>query len=139
MKIKIYKQIMSAPQEMNREQCEEYGINISIWATAHLPLPNINFNLLPIDCCWVRGGVGEQLPRYWYWSRICIPMLAVKGNQFVLLDLQSQERRMKTGIERGMDKWDGKWTQRWRRTLLIVSCLNYCFANNSKQFITIGI
>ena len=31
-----------------------------------------------------------------------------KGNQFVLLDLQSQERRMKTGIERGMDKWDRK-------------------------------
>ena len=35
-------------------------------------------------------------------------MLGVKANQFVLLDLQSQERRMKTGIERGMDKWDGK-------------------------------
>ena len=34
-------------------------INISIWATAHLPLPqpNINLNLLSIDCCWVGGGV----------------------------------------------------------------------------------
>ena len=31
-------------------------INISIWATAT--------KLLSIDCCWVRGGVGGQLPRY---------------------------------------------------------------------------
>ena len=47
-------------------------INISIWETAHLPLPkpNINLNLLSIDCCWIRGGVGGQLPRYWYWSNI---------------------------------------------------------------------
>ena len=46
------------------------GINISIWATAHLPLPqpNINPKLLSIDCCRVRGGVGGLLPRYWYWS-----------------------------------------------------------------------
>ena len=22
-----------------------------------------------IDCRWVRGGVGRQLPRYWYWSQ----------------------------------------------------------------------
>ena len=43
-----------------------YWINISIWATVHqpLPLPNINLNLLSIDCCWVRGGVVGQLPRY---------------------------------------------------------------------------
>ena len=49
-------------------------INISIWATGHLPLPwpNINLKLLSIDCCWVRGGVGEQLPRYWYWSEVTI-------------------------------------------------------------------
>ena len=42
------------------------NINISIWATAHLPLPkpNIDPNLISIDCCWVRGGVGGQLPRY---------------------------------------------------------------------------
>ena len=47
-------------------------INISIWETAHLPLPkpNINLNLLSIDCCWIRGGVGGQLPKYWYWSNI---------------------------------------------------------------------
>ena len=47
-------------------------INISIWETAHLPLPkpNINLNLLSIDCCWIRGGVDGQLPRYWYWSNI---------------------------------------------------------------------
>ena len=49
-------------------------IQISIWATGHLPLPwpNINLKLLSIDCCWVRGGVGEQLPRYWYWSEVTI-------------------------------------------------------------------
>ena len=37
------------------------GIKISIWATTHLPLPwpNIHPNLLSIDCCWVRGGVGD--------------------------------------------------------------------------------
>ena len=22
------------------------------------------------DCCWVRGGVSGQFPRYWYWSEI---------------------------------------------------------------------
>ena len=45
---------------------EKKRINISIWATAHLPLPkpNINSNLLSIDCCWVTGGVGGQLLRY---------------------------------------------------------------------------
>ena len=26
--------------------------------------PNINPNLLSIDCFWVREGVGGQLPRY---------------------------------------------------------------------------
>ena len=36
-----------------QEVIEKLGISISIWATAHLPLPqpNINFNLLSIDCC----------------------------------------------------------------------------------------
>ena len=29
-----------------------------------------------IDCCWVRGGVGGQLPRYWYWSE---PLLSQKS------------------------------------------------------------
>ena len=50
------------------------GINISIWATAHLPLPqpNINPKLLSIDCCWFRGEVGGLLPRYWYWSLMSI-------------------------------------------------------------------
>ena len=27
------------------------------------PLTNIYLNLLSIDCCWVKGGVGGQLPR----------------------------------------------------------------------------
>ena len=46
-------------------------INISIWATAHLPLPkpNIHPKLLSIDCCWVRGGEGGQLTGYWNWSK----------------------------------------------------------------------
>ena len=26
-----------------------------------LPLPNINPNLLSVDCRWVKGGVGTQL------------------------------------------------------------------------------
>ena len=38
-----------------------FWINISIWATAQLPLPEPNINL---NCCWVRGGVGGQLLRY---------------------------------------------------------------------------
>ena len=32
------------------------------------PNPNINPKLLSIDCYWVNGGVGGQLPRYWCWS-----------------------------------------------------------------------
>ena len=36
------------------------------------PQPNINPKFLSIDCCWVRGGVGGQLPRYWYWSQIIL-------------------------------------------------------------------
>ena len=60
---------------------EGSGVDISIWATAHLPLPlpNINLNLLSIDCCWVRGGVGGQLPRYWYWSRFCTRTVSCCG------------------------------------------------------------
>lgn len=38
----------------------------SIGETAHLPLPlpNINPNLLSVNCCWIRGWVGAQLLRY---------------------------------------------------------------------------
>ena len=81
--------------------------NISICATAHLPLPNptcynklisfkrrtlhvpnlmqmsennrffsfaldlahVKFDVWNGPYCWVRGGVGAQLPRYWYWCR----------------------------------------------------------------------
>ena len=34
-------------------------INVSIWATAALPLPktNINLNLLSVECCWVGEGL----------------------------------------------------------------------------------
>lgn len=32
-----------------------YRINVGIWSTAHLLLPQ------PVRCCWVRGGVGAQL------------------------------------------------------------------------------
>ena len=32
--------------------------NVSIWATAHPLLPNVNPNLLSVDCCRVKGGVG---------------------------------------------------------------------------------
>ena len=30
-------------------------------------LPNINPDLISVDCCWARGGVGAQLHRYWHW------------------------------------------------------------------------
>ena len=47
-----------------------YTIPGSISVSGQLPTyPNINPNLLSIDCCWVRGGVGGQFPRYWYWSQ----------------------------------------------------------------------
>ena len=38
----------------------KWWIAVSIWTTAHLPLPkpNVNPNLLSADCCGVRGGVG---------------------------------------------------------------------------------
>ena len=40
-----------------------------IWATMYLPLPwpNINLQLLSVDCCWVWGGVVEQSLTYWCW------------------------------------------------------------------------
>ena len=61
-----------------------FWIYISIWATAHLPLPqpNINPNLLSIDCCWVRGGVGGHLPRYWYWSNFFSQQRVLLFNAF---------------------------------------------------------
>ena len=40
---------------------------------------------------------------------------------------------MKREIQRALDKWTGRRTERWRRTRLIVSCLNFCFPYNSKQ------
>ena len=41
---------------------ENCRIIVSIWETAHLPLPSsINTNALSVDCCWVRGRVGAQL------------------------------------------------------------------------------
>ena len=36
----------------------------------HVPtlhLTQLNSNLLPVDCCWVRGGVSTQLLRSWHW------------------------------------------------------------------------
>ena len=37
------------------------------------PSPNpTSYNKLVSYCyCWVRGGVGAQLPRYWHWSEYC--------------------------------------------------------------------
>ena len=46
------------------------------WGSAKEPLvtypsPNPTLTLQSsIDCCWVRGGVGWQLFRYWYWSQL---------------------------------------------------------------------
>ena len=36
-----------------------------------------NINLLSIDYCWVRGGVGGQLPRYLYWPEKSISTRAL--------------------------------------------------------------
>ena len=49
---------------------KERRTNVSVYATAHLllPLPNINSNLSSVACCWVRGGIGVLLLRYWHWS-----------------------------------------------------------------------
>ena len=32
------------------------------------PNPTVTLTYYLIITCWVRGGVGVQLPRYWYWS-----------------------------------------------------------------------
>ena len=41
------------------------GINLGIWETAHLPLPQLNVNIyVPLGAkFWVRGGVGGQFLR----------------------------------------------------------------------------
>ena len=39
--------------------------------TYHSPNPKLTlscYQLTIIACYWVRGGVGGQLPRHWYWS-----------------------------------------------------------------------
>ena len=68
-------------------------INISIWATAHLPLPwpNINPSLLSIDYCWVRGGVGRQFPRYWYWPEKSISTRALVLFSIYVIELTVSE------------------------------------------------
>ena len=50
--------------------------------TTHLPPlpPNINPNLLSVDCSWVKGGVSVQLPRYWLWY-------SLKGTHYMLVSL----------------------------------------------------
>ena len=50
--------------KQNLDQCQYLGK-----CPPTPPQPNINLNLLSIDCCWVWGGVGGQLSRYWYWSQ----------------------------------------------------------------------
>lgn len=47
---------------MITESCEGDASKVSIWTTAHLPLPkpHINSNSLPVDCCWVTGRVAAQ-------------------------------------------------------------------------------
>ena len=47
---------------MITESCEGDASKVSIWTTAHLPLPkpHINSNSLPLDCCWVTGRVAAQ-------------------------------------------------------------------------------
>ena len=53
---------------MITESCEGDASKVSIWTTAHLPLPkpHINSNLLPVDCCWVTGRVLRSFVRYWH-------------------------------------------------------------------------
>ena len=42
---------------------------------------NINPHLLSVDCCWVKGGVGAQLPR----SVSVYQLLLFKHHVFVIL------------------------------------------------------
>ena len=45
-----------------------------------------------IDCRWVRGGVGGQLPRYWYWSQSsmesCCPLLSSSSHPWKVNDVR---------------------------------------------------
>ena len=55
----------------------------SLSVSGQLPTyPSPNPTLTP-DCCWVRGGVSGQLPRYWYWSEISCLWLK-KVSQYIL-------------------------------------------------------
>ena len=42
--------------------------------------PKMNPNLSLVDCCWVKGGVSAQLPRYWLW-------FSLKGTHYMLVNL----------------------------------------------------
>ena len=46
-------------------------VDVSIWTTVYLPFPWPNNSLLITSCgwCWIREGIGEQLLRYWRWSK----------------------------------------------------------------------
>ena len=51
----------------------KYGIKGSISVSGKLrtypsPNPTVTLTYLLIMTCWVRGGVGAQFPRNWYWS-----------------------------------------------------------------------
>ena len=74
--------------------------NVSVYATARLtlPLPNINSNLSSVDCCWVTGGVGVLLLRYWHWS----------GKSILLQALVSVQRTCGCSVEPENLKWGNK-------------------------------
>ena len=41
------------------------------------PSPNPTLTCYQLTDCWVRGGVGGQLPRYWYWPEKSISTRAL--------------------------------------------------------------
>ena len=62
-----------------------FRINVSIWGTVHQPLPPLieKSLLLSVDCCWVRGGVGVQMLRYWQGSTVCKRVGILSKNIYV--------------------------------------------------------
>ena len=54
----------------------EKPTNFVSYLTPRWTINTYFITLLSIDCCWVRGGVGGQLPRCWYWSGLA-PLIKI--------------------------------------------------------------
>ena len=56
------------------------SICVSEQPRTYPPLPNINPNLLSVDCGWDKRGTSAQLPRYLLW-------FSLKGTHYMLVNL----------------------------------------------------